>query len=206
MNPKYSAGKWRWDAKRRDFFFAPYKPGQLRECPPHLSEKSLAGRAFQAKAEWVPEKKKLRQEKEKRRERRKERHEAFGPIFDSTPAYVRKYAVSMVYSARGRARVLGVPFSLTIAWAVERLVAGKCELTGIDFDMRGKLRPGEGIRSSFGPSLDRKHPILGYTPENCRIVIWAYNGAKGSGTDEEVMQMAEALVRRKALKDGTPAP
>jgi hypothetical protein len=166
MDADRSTGKWVWDAKRRDFFYTPYKPGAPRRLPPDRSETSLAARAFRARAEWVPDQVKVRKEKWKRKAARRERLDAYGPLFDKTLPFVRRYAVRMLYSARGRAQVLGVPFSLTIAWAVERLVAGKCELTGIDFDMRGELRPGEGIRSSFGPSLDRRYPILGYTPDN----------------------------------------
>lgn len=95
--------------------------------------------------------------------------------------------------AEGRAAALRVPFDLTARWAMHKLLAGRCEATGLRFETSNP-----GTRSNFTPSVDRKIPALGYTRENCRVVIWGYNAAKGSGTDEDVMRMAEALVRKRS--------
>lgn len=111
-------------------------------------------------------------------------------------------AFELLNAAHARASQHGVPITITVDWVLERLNAGRCEVTDIPFRRSGVV----GLRSSFSPSIDRKEPALGYTPENSRLVIWCYNSAKSSGTDEDVMKMAEALVRQKAPKDGTAGP
>lgn len=45
----------------------------------------------------------------------------------------------------------------------------------------------------WSPTIDRRDPTVGYTVENCRLVVWAYNAAKNSWSDEVVLQLAEAL-------------
>lgn len=99
--------------------------------------------------------------------------------------------------AEGRASAQRVPFDLTAGWIFHKLLAGVCEATGMRFEAS---QPGR--RSNFAPSVDRRIPALGYTRANCQVVVWCYNAAKGSGTDEDVMRLAEALVHNKALKDG----
>jgi hypothetical protein len=111
-------------------------------------------------------------------------------------------AFVLLGAAKARAEDHGVLFTITVDWVLERLSAGKCEVTGLPFRWSGVV----GLRSSFSASVDRREPALGYTPENSRLVVWCYNSAKSSGTDEDVMKMAEALVRQKALKDGTAGP
>lgn len=127
-----------------------------------------------------------------------------GPLpATATNPIVARTARSLTRSALDRAKVLNVPFSLDIRWVYHKVLAGRCELTGLSLDVAREFSPGEGLRSNFGPSLDRNVPELGYTPENCRIVVWAYNAAKGSGTDEEIALIAEAIVKRRAqLIDG----
>lgn len=83
-------------------------------------------------------------------------------------------------------------FDLTKEWIAEKLIAGSCEVTGITFDLNRDGR-GNGYKKSFAPSLDRTNCELGYTQDNVKIVVWAYNGAKGTGSHEEVMLLAKAL-------------
>jgi hypothetical protein len=102
-------------------------------------------------------------------------------------------AKALCAGAEGRAAALRVPFDLTAKWILHKLLAHHCEVTGLRFETSTP-----GSRSNFAPSIDRKIPALGYTRANCRVVIWGYNAAKASGTDEDVIRMAEALVRKKA--------
>jgi len=100
----------------------------------------------------------------------------------------------LVLSAKGRARKKQVPYDLTVQWAQERWT-GRCELTGIPFELaygRGK----KGGRP-LSPSLDRIDPAKGYTQGNCRFVLQAINAFKGTMPDEEMLRLAEALLRRK---------
>jgi hypothetical protein len=102
----------------------------------------------------------------------------------------------MCSRSKTRARIIGVPFSITPQWVLARLVTMKCEVTGIPFDFHGEDK-GDQWRSMFAPSLDQKIPSAGYTKENVQIVVWCYNAAKGTGTHEDVLRMAEALMSKK---------
>lgn len=107
-------------------------------------------------------------------------------------AYYKSRGVSpwlvALQSAKARCKKSDVAFSLTPAWAKERWT-GKCEITGIEFVVSKRPAP-----FLFSPSLDRIEPAQGYTPENCRFVLFAVNAMKGSGTDIDVLTIAQAIV------------
>ena len=93
----------------------------------------------------------------------------------------------MCNSARLRAWRLNVPFSLNQQWIEKRLRVGKCEVTSLRFGEYPK-------RDGFTASIDRVIPENGYTEENCKMVVWMYNAAKGTGTHEDVLRVAKALL------------
>ncbi|HSS25063.1 MAG TPA: hypothetical protein VLL82_11830 [Mycobacterium sp.] len=95
---------------------------------------------------------------------------------------------TLLASAKTRARKKGLPFDLNSAWAQERWT-GHCELTGLSFLC---AQPKHSSRS-FWPSIDRIHPELGYTQDNCRFVLHAVNALKGDGTDDDMAIIALAL-------------
>lgn len=97
----------------------------------------------------------------------------------------------MLYHARERAKKKNVPFTLTQEWA-DSVWTGRCAVTGIEFSLG--LR-GRGPKV-FSPSLDRIIPSLGYTPENCRFVLWAVNALKHDGTDADMIMVAKAIAAR----------
>lgn len=96
-------------------------------------------------------------------------------------------------SARGRARKKGLPFALTRYWLEERF--DRCSVTGIEFEY--------SVKSPFLPSIDRIDISGGYTPENCRVVCWIYNCARGTFRDEDVLRLAVALLRNGGVNSGT---
>lgn len=98
----------------------------------------------------------------------------------------------LLRSAESRANKKKVPFALTTAWAVEKWSA-QCALTGLDF-MLGQRGSGP---KGLSPSIDRIKPEVGYTPDNCRFVIWAVNAFKHDGDDELMYQIAEALLKHR---------
>lgn len=113
--------------------------------------------------------------------------------------YAEKYPhlvpiASNIYArTKARAKELGLPHNLSRQWIMWRLVDGRCEVTGIPFDLRKELATKHGMRSNFGPSVDQIEPQGGYLQTNCQLVVWCYNAAKGEGTHAEVVEMAEAL-------------
>lgn len=96
--------------------------------------------------------------------------------------------MATLYDAKARARRNGLAFELTESWARERWT-GKCELTGALFDRLTGGRP-----SAFSASLDRIDPTNGYTPDNCRFILWAVNRFKSNYDDATMMRIARLLV------------
>lgn len=96
-------------------------------------------------------------------------------------------------SAKARCKKTGGEFSLTSEWARDRWT-GRCEVTNIPFIISKRPAP-----FLFSPSLDRKDPTKGYTPDNCRYVLHAVNALKGVGTDEQMVEIAKAIVSNNSF-------
>ena len=94
-----------------------------------------------------------------------------------------------IWLARARAEKLKLPFNLTKEWGRARWTA-RCELTGLPF----LFTRGAGPRM-YSPTIDRVIPELGYVQSNCRFVLHAVNALKSTGTDAEMLKIAEAIVR-----------
>jgi hypothetical protein len=93
--------------------------------------------------------------------------------------------------AKRRAREKGLEFALCEEWARQRWT-GVCEVTGLPFKLDN------GLRDSwvFSPSIDRVNQRGGYTPENCRFVLFGVNGLRANGSDDEMLVVAMAIVKR----------
>lgn len=81
----------------------------------------------------------------------------------------------------------GLNFTLDANWAKANYT-GCCALTGIKFDTKSKITP-------FSATIDRINNKKGYTEENSRIILFGVNALKGTGTDEDVLKIAKALVK-----------
>lgn len=103
----------------------------------------------------------------------------------------KKRWIEMIKTAKDRAAKQGIPFDLTNEWGAQRWT-GFCELTGLPFDDQ----VGKGETSPRSPSIDKIIPALGYVQTNCRFVLIAVNMMKGSGTDADVLAVAQAIVRK----------
>lgn len=97
----------------------------------------------------------------------------------------------LLRSAEARAKSKGLPFALTREWAEARWT-GSCEISGIPFVIENTGRSGPKF---FSPSIDQISPKAGYTPTNCRIVLWAVNAMKHTGSDEDMLLVARAIVK-----------
>lgn len=86
-----------------------------------------------------------------------------------------------------RAKEQLLEFDLDLEWFEEKIKHGLCEVTHLPFvSSEKKMAP-------FAASVDRTDPNKGYTKDNCKMVIWAYNACKGDNSHEDVMIMARAL-------------
>lgn len=105
-----------------------------------------------------------------------------------------KPAKYLMHRVRARARREGLDCDITEEWIEVRLPDG-CEVTGLPFDFEVGT---PGKQNPWTPSVDRKDSSKGYTEDNCQLVVWAYNCAKGTWDKETVMEMAEALLSHEA--------
>lgn len=119
---------------------------------------------------------------------------------EHTPIYTKNHRARVLstrpwrYMLRSRqsdADRKNLPFNLTDEWAAARWT-GKCELTNLEFVINNSPGP-----HPFSASCDRVKPELGYIQENCRFIVFCCNSAKGSGTDEDLYKIAEALIKNK---------
>ncbi|MBU6232196.1 hypothetical protein KGP36_06135 [Patescibacteria group bacterium] len=95
----------------------------------------------------------------------------------------------LLNTARRRAEINDLPFSIDDKW-LSSVWTGRCALTGLEF------KTSDNAHGPFSPSIDRVIPELGYTPENCRFILFGLNALKGTGTDADMMIIAKALMER----------
>lgn len=104
----------------------------------------------------------------------------------------RPRASVLLSHAKTRAERKGLAFSLDVDWIDAAIKSGRCQITGLPFDLT--LR---GARNLFGPSLDRVVPEEGYTKENVKVVLFGYNSCKNTASEDEArdffLQVAEAF-------------
>jgi len=115
-----------------------------------------------------------------------------------------RYETDMEFRAREllracakRCRRYSIPFNLDVEWMAQRL-HGRCELTGLEFDMSVRTRKPE----VYTPSIDRIVPSLGYVKGNCRLVLYAVNLWMKDFTVEALLPIAEALLSHQGKKRG----
>jgi hypothetical protein len=116
----------------------------------------------------------------------------------SIPVVEMDFLRQLTFKAASRARRLRVPFSIDAdgVGALFEQQAGKCALTGLKLDCCNavgyKRRP-------WAPSLDRKIPALGYTPENTRLVCFAVNAAMNTWGEQEFEKVALGFLKRRGV-------
>ena len=106
-----------------------------------------------------------------------------------------KRAMCLIAAARVRCRNKGILFALD-GFADElqrRIDAGRCELSGVAFD----LSPG---RKPTSPSLDRRNPADGYTPENVRVICHALNAALGDWGEDALAPIVSGWLATRSTR------
>ena len=97
----------------------------------------------------------------------------------------------LYHYSKSRSKEKSIDHTITKQWVTDKVTAGRCEVTGMKFDLDPNYD-----RNPFGPSIDRTNNLKGYTPENCKMVIWAYNSAKCKYTDEELYTCLKAFLNK----------
>ncbi len=81
-------------------------------------------------------------------------------------------AACLVTAAKSRSLKKGLPFDLDIKEIAQKIKNGRCEVTGLEFDLTKS-------KGAFSPSLDQIVPGAGYTADNVQVVVFIYNTCKG---------------------------
>ena len=86
----------------------------------------------------------------------------------------------------------GIEFNLSAEW-FEKNYARGCAVTGIVFRNESNGKPKRGPQGPYSCSIDRIDPNQGYLESNCRLILFGVNGLKGTGTDEDMQEIAKAI-------------
>lgn len=100
-------------------------------------------------------------------------------------------------TSKKNAKAKKIEHSINKKWCLTKL-RGVCEATGIPFDLSI-----EGIykkMNPFAPSIDRINNDLGYTTDNCQMVIWIYNCSKNNFSEKDLYTMCKAIVEKNENK------
>lgn len=108
-------------------------------------------------------------------------------------------AVKLYDAAKGKASTRKLLFTLDFKDVLQRVKQGKCEVSGIPFDMRQK--PYGGLDFPFRASLDRIDNTVGYVTGNIQVVSKIFNTAKWCWNDEDVFFLAQQLVDASLRKE-----
>jgi hypothetical protein len=120
------------------------------------------------------------------------------PRLGAMPAWARQKMASA--NRRNRERGFDLPhFTEADLVALWDRCGGRCALTGLAFH-GGRFGAGKAKRA-FWPSIDRIDPEVGYTRENCRLVLTAVNFALNAWGDEVFMRIARAAVDTEVSAD-----
>lgn len=110
-------------------------------------------------------------------------------------------ASALCAQARRRAKKLGVKFDLDVDWFYRRIKEGRCELTGLKF----QLGPYQNKRTNpWAPSPDRIQPGGDYTKENCRLVLYWINNALNEFGEATLEVIASRILKTKGYSVASP--
>lgn len=103
---------------------------------------------------------------------------------------LKKRGLVLTSDAKQRAKTKGLTFSIDWRDIQARIEAGACEVTGLPFDLLA------APKAWNAPSLDQIVPGAGYTPENTRVVLYAFNTMASTWGVPTILMIADAIRAR----------
>jgi hypothetical protein len=177
-NAFYAANKDEKNRKRREYTARPEVAAKIRA---HKSTPEYKARAKEALKRSRGRPGALERRREKKRENRRTTSFRANYLWDA---------------AKLRAKKKGLPLTITKDWVEGKLSAGHCEVSGLPFDMSeswSKTR-----RCPMAPSIDQIEPGLGYTENNCRMVLTCVNLALCDWGLDFYLSIARAVLEKNS--------
>jgi hypothetical protein len=110
-----------------------------------------------------------------------------------------RHALSQAWNNAKSRRPSDDIISLNALVEMFHIQEGKCAVSGVPFTwQRGRIAP-------TSISIDRVDNSRGYELDNVRLVCYAVNAFKSSGTDEEMLMKARGIVSLADAKSREPA-
>jgi hypothetical protein len=100
-------------------------------------------------------------------------------------------AKALLNKAKYRSSKYNREFDLTLDWVLKKLEEETCELSGRKFNF---TQLGNHKTHPDSPSIDRIDSNLGYTKNNCRIIVTSLNCALGSHGIEHLIQLVNDVI------------
>lgn len=110
-----------------------------------------------------------------------------------------KRARTLLDSAKRRAKLQGVNCTIDMEWVISRITQ-RCELTGLPFDLEGKVDYFKQRFNPYSPSIDRR-AWGDYSPENCRLILTALNIGINHWGEETYRNIAKAYLKNSRAKN-----
>jgi len=102
----------------------------------------------------------------------------------------KKFKLDRLFAySKVRAKEKNLEHTITYNWLEQQTYENTCSATGLQFNYDTTKQ-----RNPFGPSIDRIDIKQGYTPENCRLVIWAFNAGLGHYTETDLYKVCKAYL------------
>ena len=102
-------------------------------------------------------------------------------------------------NAQKRAKANGWPApDFDSLWVEEKILAGICEATGIEFDLHTKVSSSVHAKNPWVPSLDRIDSQKPYLKDNVQLVVFMYNVCKAEFTHEDVVKFCRSVAATEA--------
>jgi hypothetical protein len=99
----------------------------------------------------------------------------------------------LLHTTKKAAKQKKFEHSIDKQWCLNKL-NGTCEATGLQFDL--SVRGIHKKMNPFAPSIDRIDNDLGYTKDNCQMVVWIYNCSKNTFNSKDLYKMCKAFVKK----------